>query len=92
MKARVPSLESRINIERRRRLRLKREGRPYVYRTIRDGEQKHADDVWCDYCAGWFGVAHSQHDEGLCRSLSRALSGERQCACIDCVVAARESR
>lgn len=79
------NLEAAIAAERKRRLRANGRGHPYVYRLLRDGNDiRWADDEWCEYCAGWFGVPHRHHDKGLCQFIYKR---PRPCACIDCVVA-----
>jgi hypothetical protein len=86
------NLEEIIAKERHRRERLNRQQRPYIH-WVETGGQPPEHDVWCDYCQGFFGVphtyTHSDEDGNYrpCRFVPRAMQGDRQCACVECMCA-----
>lgn len=75
--------------ERRRRLAKGGKGsrKAYHYWRERGDDEPPMQEWWCDYCAGYFGVPHDDwvHTGDLCSNIGR-FPGNRQCACIDCVV------
>lgn len=85
-------LDEHIAKEKHRRERLYRQKRPY-HHWIESGAEEPAVEHWCDYCQGFYGVPHTNmhFDENgawhPCRFIGRALAGDRQCACIDCMCA-----
>lgn len=88
------NLDEIIAKERHRRLRLKAQRRPMYHWMERGDLEPPPKDIWCDYCACFYGVPHDTlhvdpitKQERMCPSLSRAIAGDRQCACIDCVSA-----
>ncbi len=78
--------------ERERRWFLVHEGVPYHHWRERGDEEPPPREYWCAVCVGYFGVPHHQLHDGGCRSLGRAYQGQRQCACIECVVVERAVR
>lgn len=88
----MSALEVEIEAERQHRLRRRAHGRAYHYWRERGDKEPPCNEYWCEHCAGYFGVPHDYaHEEGsFCRSMGR-YPGNRQCACIDCVVFERVS-
>jgi hypothetical protein len=84
-----------VQQEQSRRWELVRSGRPYHHwHTNRD--EPPPTEHWCRFCVGFFGVPHSDefhniHDKE-CREVGKALSGRRNCACIECHVAERKAK
>lgn len=95
MKVGHRSFEEAVLEERQKRLAMKR---GYHYWRERGDTGPPPESHYCSFCAGYFGVPHTgSHPKGGCRMLSRAFASDRQCACIECVVAeqmvrAREER
>lgn len=88
------TLEENIEQVRQYRRRLRQKGRAYHYWQVRGDAEPPPVEHWCEWCQGFYGVPHeidqgpgvSTHTTGqLCRELGR-YPGNRQCACIDCVV------
>lgn len=82
------TIEQAIVAERERRLALKAKRRPYHYWRERGDNEAPSEEHWCEYCAGFYGVPHDEYTHRigkLCRSMGY-MRGNRQCACIDCIV------
>lgn len=86
------SLDEHIAKERHRRERLARQKRPYRHWLESGSEEPHTE-FWCEYCQGFYGVPHTAMHTDIngnyqtCRFIGRAINGNRQCACIECVCA-----
>lgn len=86
------SIEELVAKEQHRRRGMKKRNFPY-HHWLETGREEPAREHWCEYCQGFFGVPHtSLHEDEFgawrqCRSISRAIAGNRQCACIDCFCA-----
>lgn len=84
--------------EKHRRQRLVRQQRPYRH-WLEVGPllaEQPPQEHWCDYCQGFYDVQHDMHANAdgnyqPCPLTSRALQGDRQCDCLDCVCAERIS-
>jgi hypothetical protein len=88
-------IETAIKGEQARRRVLKEKRRPLHYWQERGDDGPPLKEFWCEYCVGFYGVPHeistntstAAHVPGqLCRNLRWRPGGNRQCACIDCVV------
>jgi hypothetical protein len=85
------TLDEAVHKERHRRARLRREGRPLHYWEERGDAEPPLAEYWCGWCQGWYGVPHV-HEDHWCKNVGRAMRGERQCACVVCVVAEQQTR
>jgi hypothetical protein len=81
-------LQTAIDQEEARRRELAASHQPYRYWQERGDDQPPYKELWCSYCQGFYGVAHTHYPGEFCWESNRARAGNRQCACIDCVVAA----
>ncbi len=83
------ALDELIAKERHRRERLRKQQRPMYWWQENNLSVPPDKDIWCDYCMAFYGVPHTgMHIEGsVCKFIGRALNGDRQCACLDCVCA-----
>ena len=87
----MTDLSEVIAKEKHRRQRLVRQQRPYRHWLETHAEEP-AQEHWCDYCQGFYGVPHNMHTNAdgayqICHWVDRALNGDRQCACIECICA-----
>lgn len=86
--------EDAIHVERGRRAT----GRyRYYYALARDGERQHEREYWCEYCAGYYGVTHTDCEEWVGSFILPRLSTHRyfglgaSCACLVCTVTNRHA-
>lgn len=92
--ANMTNFDEHLAKEKHRRARLVQQKRPYRH-WLESGGAEPAVEHFCDYCQGYYGVPHTnQHTypDGAprtCPFIGRAMNGDRQCACIECVVAER---
>lgn len=85
------TLDELIAKEHHRRVRLKRQQRP-LYQWQEAKTMPPEKDVWCEYCVAYYAVPHTGlHPEdlvdGYCPNVSKALSGQAVCDCLDCTCA-----
>ncbi len=83
------ALDELIIKERHRREGLRNKRRPMYWWQESGKLDPPLNDIWCDYCFAYYGVPHTTlHSEpGYCKNISRAMNGDRQCACVECVCA-----
>lgn len=82
-------LRQAIHAERERRWRLEMAGEPYRHwQTLPRPKKPKYEEVWCDYCVGYFWWEHlaSHENNQLCWHAIN-LPEQHNCACIDCAVA-----
>jgi hypothetical protein len=77
-------VDEAVRVEQLRRHKLNEAGIPYHYWKARGDSEPPESEHWCDYCQGYYGVPHGC--QRGCRWISRAYAGQRQCACIECVL------
>lgn len=88
------NLDELIAKEQHRRARLNRQRRPYHHWQESGDPQPPPVEHWCEYCVGFYGVPHDNIHinpftklQQLCPQINKAMAGQRQCVCIDCVCA-----
>ena len=78
-----------IETERQRRRLLAADGKPYHHWQALGQKKLKYEEVWCDYCVGYFWWEHlgSHKFDRLCWHVPEVMRGLRDCPCIDCFAA-----
>lgn len=82
------TLDELIAKEIHRRSRMARKRQHYREWQQNGGWIPPDNEVWCDYCKGFYDRPHTQHtSDGYCPNVSKALTGKKVCDCLDCTCA-----
>lgn len=87
----MSGIDELIAKEQHRRARLQKQQRPFRQWQQNGGWMPPDEEFWCDYCKGFYDKLHTGlHSEDLgsyCPNMSKALTGRKDCDCLDCTCA-----